>query len=211
MENVVLENITKKFGNKTLFDNYSLHIEEGDFVSIMGASGSGKTTLLNIIGMLEPPDEGKVTIYGRNTPRFNSKDARILRRERISYLFQNYGLIDNETVEFNLSVSAAFKKTDKKKRQALFSQALNQVGLAGYEKRKVYTLSGGEQQRVAMAKIIIKNPSIILADEPTGSLDQENRDYILQLLKNFNEEGKTVVVVTHDPVVELCAKKHIRL
>lgn len=211
MESIVLDNISKRFGNKILFNNYSLQVEDGDFVSIMGPSGSGKTTLLNMIGMLEAPDKGAVIIYGHCTPRFNSKESRMLRRTKISYLFQNYGLIDNETVEYNLSVSAAFKKIDKAKKERMFAQALEQVGLTGYEKRKIYTLSGGEQQRVAMAKIIIKNPAIILADEPTGSLDQTNRDYIMRLLKHFNEEGKTIVVVTHDPVVAQCAPKHIHL
>ena len=130
---------------------------------------------------------------------------------RYLYLFQNYGLIDTETVEGNMKIATHFKKLGKRDEQQLIANALAQVGLQGYEHRKVYTLSGGEQQRVALAKIIAKSPQIIFADEPTGSLDEKNRDYVLEILKELNHQGKTVVVVTHDPYVNACAKRHLSL
>lgn len=207
MTDIILSNVCKKFGNKVLFDNLSLKVERGEFLSIMGESGAGKTTLLNIMSLLEKPDSGNITICGYKNPTFYSRKAINLRRNYISYLFQNYGLIDTETVENNLKIAIHFKSINKK--QNLISNALEQVGLQGYEKRKVYTLSGGEQQRVALAKVIAKSPQIIFADEPTGSLDEANRNYVLKILKELNCKGKTIIVVTHDPYVNDCAKKHM--
>ena len=181
MNLIKLEGVCKRFGEKNLFNNLSMEIEQGGFVSIMGESGAGKTTLLNIIGMLEPPDRGNVTVCGQQSSSFSSRTATLLRRNHISYLMQNYGLIDTETVKYNLSISVHFKKLSKAKKKQLYSSALERVGLPGYEKRKIYTLSGGEQQRIALAKIMVKSPQLILADEPTGSLDARNRDIVLAM------------------------------
>lgn len=211
MADIILKDIKKRFGNKVLFNNFSLIIEKGDFLAIMGESGAGKTTLLNMMGLLDSPDSGTITIFGKENLSFSSHTAVELRRRYISYLFQNYGLIDTETVESNMRVATHFKKLSSKKEKRLISTSLEQVGLQGYEQRKVYTLSGGEQQRVALAKVIAKSPQIIFADEPTGSLDERNRDYVLEILKELNHQGKTIVVVTHDPYVNECAKQHISL
>lgn len=211
MADIILSNINKKFGDKTLFENFSLTIESGEFLAIMGESGAGKTTLLNMMGLLEKPDSGTVTLCNHKNLTFSSRTAVRLRRRHISYLFQNYGLIDTETVESNMRIATHFKSISKKEERGLIADALQQVGLQGYEKRKVYTLSGGEQQRVALAKVIAKSPQIIFADEPTGSLDEKNRNYVMGILSELNHKGKTVVVVTHDPFVEQCAKKHIHL
>ena len=185
MTAITLSNINKRFGEKVLFRDYSLHIEAGEFVAIKGESGAGKTTLLNIIGLLETPDSGSVTLCGARNPSFSSRAAVHLRRR----------------------VGKAKGKAEKER----IADALAQVGLSGYERRKVYTLSGGEQQRVALAKIIAKSPDIILADEPTGSLDERNRSYVMDILKELNRQGKTIVVVTHDPYVSDCATRHIAL
>ena len=209
MADITLSNIRKKFGNKILFQDFSLKIERGEFLAIMGESGAGKTTLLNMMGLLEKPDSGTITICGQKNPGFSSHAAVELRRHHISYLFQNYGLIDTETVEGNMRTATHFKQISRKKERLLIEGALEQVGLRGYEKRKVYTLSGGEQQRVALAKVIAKSPQIIFADEPTGSLDERNRNYVLEILKELNYRGKTIVVVTHDPYVNECAAHHI--
>ena len=190
----------KKFGDKTLFENFSLKIERGEFLAIMGESGAGKTTLLNMMGLLDSPDSGTVVLCSQKNPAFSSRAAVGLRRRHISYLFQNYGLIDSETVENNMRIATHFKVVSRKKERRLIADALSQVGLQGYEKRKVYTLSGGEQQRVALAKVIAKSPQIIFADEPTGSLDERNRDYVMEILQELNHRGKTIVVVTHDPM-----------
>ena len=201
----------KKFGDKTLFENFSLKIERGEFLAIMGESGAGKTTLLNMMGLLDSPDSGTVVLCSQKNPAFSSRAAVGLRRRHISYLFQNYGLIDTETVENNMRIATHFKVVSRKKERRLIADALSQVGLQGYEKRKVYTLSGGEQQRVALAKVIAKSPQIIFADEPTGSLDERNRDYVMEILQELNHRGKTIVVVTHDPHVNECAHRHILL
>lgn len=211
MADITLSNIRKKFGNKILFQDFSLKIERGEFLAIMGESGAGKTTLLNMMGLLEKPDSGTITICGQKNPGFSSHAAVELRRHHISYLFQNYGLIDTETVEGNMRTATHFKQISRKKERLLIEGALEQVGLRGYEKRKVYTLSGGEQQRVALAKVIAKSPQIIFADEPTGSLDERNRNYVLEILKELNYRGKTIVVVTHDSYVNECAAHHIML
>ena len=211
MSIIKLKNINKKFGDHTIFDNFELEVNEGEFVSIMGPSGKGKTTLLNIMGMIEPFNSGTMVICGQKDPKFYSSEARKIRVSKITYLFQNYGLIDNDTVEENLSVSARYKKISKNEKKALYAKALKKVGLQGYEKRKIFTLSGGEQQRVALAKIIVKDPDLIFADEPTGSLDAKNRDYVMQILCDLNKENKTIIVVTHDPVVESCATRKIYL
>lgn len=211
MDCVKLENVCKSYGTKQVLTNFSLTVKEGDFISIMGASGSGKTTLLNLIGMLDTPDAGCVSILGYDNPVCSSLNILRLRRTEIAYLFQNYGLIENETVKENLNLASHFQKITKAQKREKYAKALSEVGLAGYETRKVFTLSGGEQQRVALAKVIIKSPKLILADEPTGSLDPQNRNAILSLLNKLNHEGKTIIVVTHDPYVDSCAKKHIYL
>lgn len=206
---IILKEINKRFGDKVLFENFSLDIQSGEFLSIMGASGTGKTTLLNIIGMLDIPDSGKLIIRGHENPRFSSRTSNLLRRYDISYLFQNYGLIDAESVVENIKIATRFKKFSKQEERAVIAAALKKLGLQGFESKKIYTLSGGEQQRVALAKILVKSPMIILADEPTGSLDVDNRDYIMQMLQELNDEGKTIVVVSHDPKVTQWAKKHL--
>ena len=205
MADIILSNICKRFGEKTLFENFSLKIERGEFLSIMGESGAGKTTLLNMMGLLDRPDSGTVVLCGQKNPAFSSRTAVNLRRRHISYLFQNYGLIDTETVENNMRIATHFKSISKKKERRLIADALEQVGLQGYEKRKVYTLSGGEQQRVALAKVIVKSPQIIFADEPTGNLDSETGAKVEELLFNYNkQEGATLIIVTHD--VDLAKK-----
>ena len=164
-----------------------------------------------MMGLLDRPDSGTIVLCGQKNPKFSSRTAINLRRRHISYLFQNYGLIDTETVESNMQIATHFKSVSRKKERRLIADALAQVGLQGYEGRKVYTLSGGEQQRVALAKVIAKSPQIIFADEPTGSLDERNRDYVLEILQELNYQGKTIVVVTHDPHVNECAQRHILL
>ena len=206
-----MKHICKSFSGVYANEDINLTVEMGEIHALLGENGAGKTTLLNIIGMLEPPDRGNVTVCGQQSSSFSSRTATLLRRNHISYLMQNYGLIDTETVKYNLSISVHFKKLSKAKKKQLYSSALERVGLPGYEKRKIYTLSGGEQQRIALAKIMVKSPQLILADEPTGSLDARNRDIVLAMLRQLNEEGKTIVVVTHDPTVSACAKRHINL
>lgn len=212
MSIISLKNINKSYGNRILFKDFNLDIEKGELVSIMGPSGKGKSTLLNMIGLLEKVDSGDIVIEGIKNPKINSKEGVKLLRNKISYLFQNYGLIEEKTVFENLKIGTKFLKLNKDKEKIMMVEALETVELSkDILDQKIYHLSGGEQQRVALAKIILKPSEIILADEPTGSLDEKNRDSILNILKNINKKGKTIVVVTHDPKVEECATRRIRL
>ena len=206
---ICLKQICKKFGSHEIFHNFDLEVEQGDFVCITGESGKGKTTLLNIIGMLEQPDSGTVTINGVENPRLNKPSGRKLLKHDVFYVFQNYGLVEDQTVKYNLKIAGYFTKKTK---DGDLEAALAKVGLGPeFLKAKIYTLSGGEQQRCALARMYLKEHSIILADEPTGSLDAANREKIMEILRNMNAEGHTVVVVTHDPEVTKCAKRVVQL
>lgn len=198
---VELKNVTKKFNKKTVIDNLSLQLEEKKIYAITGRSGCGKTTLLNIMGGIEKVDEGEVTILGNKNISQKSRLRKLLRYQ-ISFLFQNYALSDNDTVKYNLELALKYSKV-KNKNEAI-AEALKTVGLEGMEKQKIYSLSGGEQQRVAVARLLLKPTELILADEPTGNLDPENRNVIFSLLQKLNQKGKTVVIVTHD--MELSSK-----
>lgn len=211
MNVITVNNVSKKFGSKELFKNLNLKVEEGDFIAITGGSGSGKTTLMNMIGFIEPCDRGTIDMFEYKHILTNSKQAELVIRNYIGYLFQNYALIDEETVEENLQIGLKYRKVKKNEGKKLIADSLQQVGLQGYEKRKIFELSGGEQQRIAIARIMLKPSKIILADEPTGSLDEENRELILNLLKKINESGKTIIIVSHDPYIAKQCKKVIHL
>ena len=175
----------------------------------MGDSGVRKSTLLNMIGLLERPDSGSLTICGEENPQINSKTTTLLQRNILGYLFQNYALVDNMTVNQNLDIALEYRKV--KNRKLAKKQALERVGLSGKLKNKVFELSGGEQQRIAIARLMLKPCEIILADEPTGSLDDNNRDIVIGLLKEFNEQGKTIIIVTHDKVVSGVCERVVQL
>ncbi|MEH7750310.1 ABC transporter ATP-binding protein [Bacillus toyonensis] len=196
---IELKNISKKYENKQVLDNFNLVVNKGEMMAITGQSGTGKSTLLNIVGLLEEPDSGDVIIQGVENAWKSEKKQIDLFRYTIGYLFQNYALIDNETVSKNLDVALEYvklpNKDDKKK------EVLEKVGLLDKLNSKIYQLSGGEQQRIALARLMLKKNDIILADEPTGSLDEVNRDQVLSILKSLNNEGKTILIVTHDPEV----------
>lgn len=211
MELIKLEGVNKAFGNKKVLDKFSLSINEGEFLAITGESGKGKTTVLNLIGLLEEQDSGNIIIDGMKNILPNSKKSTKVLREEISYLFQNFALIDEETVSYNLSIATKYIKSSKNEKLKKIKDALKTVGLSGYENKKIYELSGGEQQRVAIARIILKPSKIILADEPTGSLDEENAKAIFSLLRSINKEGKTVIIVTHDKKLAEQCDRVVRL
>lgn len=198
---IELKDVTKKYGSRTVLNKLNLSVNGGEYIAVMGISGSGKSTLLNIIGLLENYNDGELIIDGESNVSPNSSKANKILREKISYLFQNFALVDDETVQYNLDLALKYVKGTKKEKRNMMSDALERVGLKGFEKNKVYELSGGEQQRVALARIMLKPGKIILADEPTGSLDKKNRDIILELLKELNNKGKTIILVTHDNYV----------
>lgn len=194
---IELKAISKSY-DKNIINNLSIKIKENEMVAIVGQSGKGKSTLLNIIGLLENADSGEVIIDDRKNIKANSNEATKIIREKISYLFQNFALVEQETVYENLKIALKYVKISNNEKEKLIKSALKSVDLEGYEKRKIFELSGGEQQRVAIARVILKPSKIVLADEPTGSLDSKNRDKVLELLKKMNKDGKTIVIVTHD-------------
>ena len=197
-------NITKKFDGLTLFQDYNFLIEDQEFVCFSGASGTGKTTLLNIIGLIEPIDAGKLRINGIEYT--TNKQKLEYFRSVASFLFQNFALIESKTVKQNLELIRRGSRTNY-----TIEEVLERVGLENKLNSKVYTLSGGEQQRVALARLFLKKCDIILADEPTGSLDAKNAQIIMDILLSLNAEGKTVIIVTHDQKIKDKAQRVIEL
>ena len=188
---IIGKNIVKRFGDQVIFDGLDFQIRDGEFVCFAGESGAGKTTLLNIIGLLEPIDSGELLINGKTYS--GSKAKREYYKNEVGFLFQNFALIENKTVKQNLELVRSDASVN-----ISVMDSLRRVGLEDKINSKVYTLSGGEQQRVAAARLIRKQCNIILADEPTGSLDRKNAEQIMDQLFQMNSEGKTVILVTHD-------------
>lgn len=211
MELIRLKDLSKRIGNSEVLKHIDLTINAGEMISITGNSGSGKTTLLNIIGLIDSDYTGSYFFEGENNLKANSSKTQKIIRNEISYLFQNFALIESETVSFNLLLALKYIKKSKKEKITLIEQTLDKLHLKGYLNKKIASLSGGEQQRVALARAIIKPCKLILADEPTGSLDETNRDTIIDLLKVLNDEGKTIIIVTHDPIVANNCHKIIQL
>lgn len=199
MSLIELVNVKKIFDKNTiLFDNLNIKIDEGEFVGLVGKSGSGKSTLLNIIGLITKIDKGNIIINGEEKLIPKSKKALLLRRNIIGYLFQNYGLVDEETVKWNLLLSLEYKNLNKKEKIKLINEKLSSFGLGNFIDKKIYQLSGGEQQRIAIIKLILQESKIILADEPTSGLDKENVNAVMRSLVKLNKKGVTVIMVTHD-------------
>lgn len=195
---IELKNVTKNFGEHEILTGFSRCFEVGKSYGLVGASGSGKTTLLNIIGKLEKANAGQVLIDGKNLKAIKEQ---LYFRDYVGYLFQNYGLIDNETIEQNLALAFVGKKVRKAEQRKIMIDTLKKVNLSADLKRKIYSLSGGEAQRVAIAKVMIKNPPIVLADEPTASLDEKNGHEIIDLILSLLSEQSTVIIATHTPFV----------
>ncbi len=187
---IKITGLCKKFDDKVLFDGYDLKVKDGEYVVLSGESGAGKTTLLNMIGGLEMVDEGSIIVNDIDITK--RKNRMKYYREVVGFLFQNFALVDKKTVRQNLNLVKS-----KSKNMLTIEEALERVGLADKIDTKVYKLSGGEQQRVALARLMVKNCQVILADEPTGSLDKKNSEIVMGILDKLNKEGKTVILVTH--------------
>ncbi|WP_423363944.1 ABC transporter ATP-binding protein [Mycoplasma sp. P36-A1] len=205
---IVFKNISKGY-DTPIFENISFSINSGECVAFTGESGCGKSTILNIIGLLENYDSGEYLLMNKNVKSFKDKNKTAIMKNEIGYIFQNFALIDDETVLNNLKLSIPDRKKRKNCNEAI-DKVLNEVGMLAFKQKKIYTLSGGEQQRIAIARILLKDCNIILADEPTGSLDSKTRDEILELLMKLRNDHKTIIIVTHDQyVANWCNRKYI--
>lgn len=195
---VEIKKISKKFGDKVVFTDLSYTINDGKMIAIVGPSGCGKSTLLNIIGLLDTDYSGEVLYDGQLISKSSEKKRDEYIRNNINYLFQNYALIETDTVEENLMLALEYEKLTKNEKIQKINNSLELVGLKDFNKKEVFTLSGGEQQRVALARIILKRGNVVLADEPTGNLDRNNSNKVMEILKALQKQGRTIIIVTHD-------------
>ncbi len=208
-EIVKIQNLVKQYDKKTrALDNLTLSIEKGEWTSIMGPSGSGKTTLLNIIGCLDSPTNGKIVIDGKEITGLKHNDLTRFRRENIGLIFQQYHLIPYLTAVENVMMAQYFHSIVDEK-DAI--ESLKRVGLEHRLDHVPMHLSGGEQQRVCIARALINDPKILLADEPTGNLDQKNGEIILELIRKLHREGHTIIMVTHNSKIGDMGQKKVIL
>ena len=189
----------------------SLRIERGDFVAIMGSSGSGKSTLMNILGCLDVPSGGRYLIDGTDVSELDEDDLSDLRSRKIGFVFQNFNLVARTSAIANVELPLAYAGLDRGERHTRALRALRAVAMADRVRHQPSELSGGQQQRVAVARAIVTNPSLVLADEPTGNLDSQSTKDVLRIFVRLNEEGRTVVLITHEPDVAAQAKRVVRL
>jgi putative ABC transport system ATP-binding protein len=189
-------------------DNVSFEIRRGEFLAIVGPSGAGKTTLLNLIGCMDVPSSGTLHLAGREAQTFSERDRTTFRRREIGFVFQHFGLIPTLTVEENVGLPAFFDGRNAEKRTA---ELLERIGLSQRRRHRPHQLSGGEMQRVAVARALINEPRLLLADEPTGNLDSATGNSIIELFRHLCSEGLTIVVVTHNPVLTAAAGRQLPL
>lgn len=212
---ISLSNVCKVYAGDTYkitaLDNITIDIHDGDFVSIMGRSGSGKTTLLNILGFLDKPTSGRFVYDDIDVSDLSMKKMWKLRRDNIGFVFQNFALIENNTVFENTILPLQAINVPRKQAIKMTNEILTSVGIYDLKKKYPGQISGGQKQRVAIARALIANPKMILADEPTGALDSETGNEIMDIFKEINKEGKTVVIVTHDEKIAAKTKRRIRL
>ena len=203
-----LKHISKIYGDLKALDDINLTVENGEWVAIMGPSGSGKSTMMNIIGCMDKPTIGEVLLDGKNIAKESAKNLTVIRRDKIGLIFQQFHLVNYLTAVENVMVAQYYHSMPDEK-EAL--EALARVGLADRAKHLPSQLSGGEQQRVCIARALINHPEIILADEPTGNLDEANENIVLDIFRQLHREGTTLVVVTHDPEVGEVAQRTVTL
>ncbi len=200
-------------GNNSLhvLKGLNLEIKEGEFVSIMGSSGSGKSTLLNILGVLDDYDKGNYYLSGKRIWGLNETQAAITRNAMIGFIFQSFNLISFKNAMENVALPLYYQKVSRKKRNLIAMEYLDRLGLKDWAHHLPSEMSGGQKQRVAIARALISNPKIILADEPTGALDSQTSLEVMEILKEVNDQGITVIIVTHEHDIAALTKKIIRL
>ena len=207
---IELQHIWKQFGSRVIFSDLSLNFQGGMVYALIGDSGCGKTTLLNMLAKLETFDKGEIFYKGNSLTSIKNEE---FYRNELGYLFQNFGLLESQTIRENLELGMIGKKKNKKQeKERLLLQALQAVRLDYLSlNQKIYELSGGEAQRVVLAKIILKNPPLILADEPTASLDPKNSKEIMEILLELRNANRTIIIATHSPSIWKMADQVIRL
>ena len=201
---LAIKNISKSFSQRGLvLDNLSLQVNEGDSIAIMGPSGSGKTTLMNIIGLLDKPDSGQITFKGSSIENFSDDESAIYRNKNIGFVFQDHLLLPHLTVKENIFLpllAAEYSNDELTSKEQYISKLMNKMGIIELSGKYPFRISGGEAQRVALVRALINDPSILLADEPTGSLDAKNANILGELLVEMNQElGITLLLATHSP------------
>lgn len=208
MKILELKNVSKIYGNLKALADINLSVNAGDWLSIMGPSGSGKTTMINIIGCMDTPSTGSVILDGTDISRENSVNLTRIRRDKIGLIFQQFHLISYLTAVENVMVAQYYHSMPDEE-EAM--EALAKVGLADRARHLPAQLSGGEQQRVCIARALINSPQILLGDEPTGNLDEENESIVVDIFRRLHDEGVTIIIVTHDPEVGDVAQRKIIL
>ena len=191
--------------------NVNIEIEKGEFVSIMGPSGCGKSTLLNIIGLLDSPSEGEYWFMGEDVAGYGESKLSNIRKSNIGFIFQNFNLIDELTVAENIELALLYHNIPAKERARRVAAVMDKVGIAHRAKHRPSQLSGGQQQRVAVARAVVGDQSLILADEPTGNLDSAHGQEVMEMLQQLNNEGTTIIMVTHSPAHADYARRTINL
>jgi putative ABC transport system ATP-binding protein len=211
-----MESITKTYHldamEVPILKGIDLSIEEGEYVAIMGVSGSGKSTLMNIIGCLDRPTAGYYVLEGRNLSTLANDELAYIRNRRIGFVFQQFNLLARSTALENVMLPMVYANVSKSKRRQRAIQALTRVGLAERLHNRPSQLSGGQQQRVAIARALVNHPALVLADEPTGALDTKTSQEVMDLLTDLNNQGITIVIVTHEPDIAAQTKRiiHVR-
>ena len=208
MNILTLTEISKIYGDLKALDKINLTVEEGEWLSIMGPSGSGKTTLMNIIGCMDKPSLGKIDLAGQDISKLSSKELTIVRRDMIGLVFQQFHLVNYLTALENVMMAQYYHSLPDEK-EAL--EALESVGLNERAQHLPNQLSGGEQQRVCIARALINHPKLLLADEPTGNLDEKNEKLVMEIFEKLHNAGSTIIVVTHDPEVADQAERMVVL
>ena len=213
---IKIEDIVKSYqtGQETVkaVDHVSLSIEAGEFTAIMGPSGSGKSTIMNILGLLDKFDSGSYSLNGINVTDHDKDELARIRNEEIGFVFQSFNLLPRMNLLDNVMLPLVYAKVPLKERQDRAKQALDRVGLSDRLYHGTNEISGGQSQRVAIARAIVNNPSVIMADEPTGNLDSKTTKRIMKLFQDLNEEGSTIIMVTHEPEMAVYTKRivHVR-
>jgi len=201
VEKLIIDSISKSFNKRekrNILDGINFKITKGEMIAITGPSGSGKSTLLNIIGCIDFPDEGSIYVDNIDVKSLSMKEIALLRNQTFGYVFQNFLLLPQYTVYENIELPLYYRKTNKKTQKKDIMETIQYLGLSELYNKYPSELSGGQQQRVAIGRALVGKPDIILADEPTGSLDQENGKMVLNYLKDLNSKGSSIIIVTHD-------------